>query len=60
MFHRRIVDCIFLIVVMMLGSLGVAVASDNTTTFENGPFTVSLDLGKPCNILLANPHRKSC
>ena len=58
MFHRRIVDCIFLIVVMMLGSLGVAVASDNTTTFENGPFTVSLDLGKPCNISISKPTQE--
>lgn len=40
------VNCIFLMAVMILVSLGVAVASDTTTTFKAGPFTVSVDLGQ--------------
>ena len=34
MVHRQTVNCSFLIAIMMLASLGVAVASDTTTTKE--------------------------
>ncbi len=58
MFHRRTVDCIFLSAVMF-AFLGIGIASGNTTTFENGPFTVSLDLGKPCSVSISKPIQEA-
>lgn len=46
MIHRQMVNCVFLMAVIMLASPGAA--SDTSVSFQTGPFNVSVDLGRPC------------
>jgi len=45
----EIKSLIVLVIVAM--AFSIASASDTTTKFQTGPFTVSIDLGNPCNDL---------
>ena len=42
------IKCLIVLAIVAMTSLSVS-ASDTTTKFKTGPFSVSVDLGKPCN-----------